>query len=148
MALSSLEVTIICTQEQSNEVPKILKEISNEIKEIASYKIAETYSFAPVLDENTVKIIFEISKAAAPTVASLILGSLLNKTAKKNMRTGYDERLKLAKSALEDKAPLICESMNDSPSHSEYVFSTAYGRYKWVYDKGETSLRKVRAGAK
>ena len=144
--MDTLKVSIICSQEQSVEVPKILEQIVQE-QEGVTYKIADTYSFGPILDEKTVNIVFESAKLAAPTII-LILTSLLKKTKKNDMRTAYQDRFNLAIRTLEDKAPLLCEEMTDSPNFSKYTFTTAYGRYTWKYDKGEISLKKVRGESK
>jgi hypothetical protein len=142
--LETLEVSIVCNSAQSVEVPTILNEIAKEQKGV-NYKIADTYSFGPIFDETTVKIIFESFKLSTPIIIA-ILTALLEKTSKKNMRTEYKDRFKLAVKTLEDKAPLDCEEMTDSPSYSKYVFVTIRGKYVWIYNKGKISLEKGKDG--
>ena len=126
------------------EIPKILDQIVKEQKGV-TYRIADTYSFGPVLDETTVKVIFEVAKLATPIIIAL-LTLILKKTSQKDMRTEYKDRFKLAVKTLEDKAPLVCEEMDDSPYFSTYAFTTAHGKYTWQYDKGNISLKKVANG--
>jgi hypothetical protein len=141
LTLETLEVTIVCTQEQSLKVPQILDQIEKEHKGI-SYTIEDSFSFAPVFDETTIKIVLSAIQISTITAVP-ILTSLMERLHKNDMRTEYNDRYKLAIRTLEDKAPLICEQMEDTPFFSQYKFITKYGKYVWTYNKGKISMSQI-----
>jgi len=139
--LESLEVTIVCKQEQSMKIPEILNSIQREYEGV-SYAIGDSYSFGPVFDETTIRIVFSAIQISTSTAVG-ILSSLMGRLHKNDMRTEYSDRYKLAIKTLEDKAPLICDQMEDTPYFSKYTFLTKYGKYAWEYNKGKIYLRPM-----
>lgn len=138
--MEKLEITLICKQEKSVEVPEVLDELKKEYKNI-SYKIEGSYSFAPAFDEATVRVLIYGASLSAPLIVA-ILKSLLKKLHKRDIRTEYKDRYKLATEMIADKSPFICEQTEDAPYFSQYIFKTKYGRFVWEYDKGEVSLKE------
>lgn len=138
--MEALEITLICKQEKSIKVPEILDELKKEYKGI-SYKIGDSYSFAPVFDEATIKVMIYAASLSTPLIVA-ILKSLLEKLHQKDIRTEYKDRYKLATEMIADKSPFICEQTEDTPYFSQYIFKTKYGRFVWEYNKGEVSLKE------
>lgn len=141
LTLESLEVTIVCSQEQSLKIPKILDEVKKEYEGM-SYAIEDSFSFAPVFDENSIKIVLSAIQISGITVP--VLKSLMEKLHKNDMRTDYNDRYKLALRTLKDKAPLICDQVEDTPFFSQYKFTTKYGKYVWTYNKGKISMYPIK----
>jgi hypothetical protein len=138
--MPAIEITLISNQKNSLKVPEILEQVKKEFGGV-SYSVGDSYSFGPAFDETTVKIILTIAQLSTPLVIAL-LQSLFKKLGKNDIRTEYRDRYKLATEMLSDKAPLICDQMQDSPYFSQYIFKTKYGEFIWEYNKGNVSLRE------
>lgn len=138
--MPAIEITLICNQKNSLKIPEILEQLKKEFGGV-SYRVVDSYSFGPVFDETTVKIILTIAELSTPFIIAL-LQSFFKKLEKNNIRTEYRARYKLATEMLSDKAPLICDQMQDSLYFSQYIFKTKYGVFIWEYNKGNVSLRE------
>jgi len=125
--MDKIELSFICTPQQSFELIQIFKEA--KIK----FSKKEERALAPELE--IIKLAIEITASSIP-----IIMLILKKIQERNMLIEIESRYELAKRMLADMQPIYCESRKDSKDSSYYVFKTAKCRYFWEIDRGEIKL--------
>jgi len=127
MSNKDFELTIICGQDQSQELVKAIKELG------VSFDVGEERAFAPSAPDVAIKILVVLAELL-PIVVLFV-----KKIQEKKAYLDFATRRQLAKEMLAELKPLYWVKGRDTREYSHYEFKTAKCKHYWELDRGEIS---------